>query len=148
MNSTIKELQKIEVHDKRISIIQSEIDRLEAAATNTTANYGGEVVAGSRNQDKMGDSAAEIADLRTAKSELNQKRNTYLMILNRIPEVVDKAKEASNQIDVLYKHYFEYKTFGEIAAEMHYGERNVCYIHGRALQSYAKLLEGVEDETL
>lgn len=145
MNPIIRELQKIRLYDKRISIMQNEIDRLRASATGITPAYGGEVVSSSHSQDKLGESVSAIVDLEKTIADLRRKRNSYLAILNRIPTVVDKPKEAENQIDVLYGHYFEYKSFRELACEMECSERKVCYIHGRALQSYGALMNGGVD---
>lgn len=141
MNSTIETLNRIKLDETRLFIIQKEIARLETSATSITPAYGGEVVSGSRNLDKLGDIVSEIADLRKSHHELLRRRNYYLSVINRIGEVVDDAHEAARQIDVLYKRYFEYMEFKEIASEMHFGKRTIEYIHGRALQSVEKLLE-------
>lgn len=141
MNSTIETLKKIQLDETRLFIIQKEILRLETSAMNVTPSYGGEVVSGSRNLDKMGEAVSEIADLRTAHSEILRRRNYYLSVINSIGEVVADPVEAERQITVLYKRYFEYQDFNEIASEMHFGKRTVEYIHGRALKSVEKILE-------
>lgn len=141
MNPVIQELHKIRIYDKKISIIQSEIERLEAGATNVVPQYGGEVVSGSHVQDKIGNSAAEIADLKTEIARLEQKRNDYRKILFRIPEIISNSEIAEKQIEVLYKRYFEYKNFYEITVEMNCSERQIFRIHGRALQSYGTLMK-------
>jgi DNA-directed RNA polymerase specialized sigma subunit len=45
-------------------------------------------------------------------------------------------------VKVLHKRYFEYKPWEQIACEMGYSYRNVCYIHGKALQAFEALMEG------
>lgn len=148
MNSTIEKLKKIKLDETRLFIIQNEILKLETSATSVTPAYGGEVVSGSRNLDKMGDAVSEIADLKAAHSELLRRRNYYLSIIDRIGEIVEDAEEAEKQITVLYKRYFEHLSFKAIASEMHFAERTVGYIHGRALQSVEKLLEEYEYEEM
>jgi hypothetical protein len=58
--------------------------------------------------------------------------------------VID-AVEHPDQKNVLVKRYINYEKWEAIALEMGYTYRNVCYIHGRALQAVERLLENRED---
>lgn len=56
-------------------------------------------------------------------------------------KILDQIQEATH-IAILYKRYFEYKQWEEIAVEMHYSYRGILKMHGRALQDFdAKLKE-------
>lgn len=141
INPVVRELQKIQLIDSQIMLMQSEIDRLRELATGTTPTYGSKVVSSTHNQDKMGASVAAIVDLEHTIADLSAERKRYLALLRRIPEVVDNPLEAKSQMDVLYGRYFAHKTVLEVAREIRCSERNVYSVHCRALHSYGELLK-------
>lgn len=51
--------------------------------------------------------------------------------------------ENADCVDVLYKRYFLFKKWEEIALEMNYTYRQVLRIHGRALIAFNKILKDV-----
>ncbi len=66
-------------------------------------------------------------------------------IRQEITAFTDKRHTITNQIqglgnakyiNILYKRYVEYKRFDEIAVEMHYSYRNICYIHRKAIKKF------------
>ena len=59
----------------------------------------------------------------------------YVTTKNRIIGEIQSLDNA-NHIDLLYKRYVEYKSFGEIAKEMNYEYYWVCRMHGYALQEF------------
>jgi DNA-directed RNA polymerase specialized sigma subunit len=136
-------LQQVRLCDTQINNKLEEVANLKDMVLNVTSSLGGEVVSGgSHSQDKLGDAVAKIV---TLEGDINKLIDSYINKKNYIRSVVDRLKN-SDQIDVLYKRYFCYKTWEEIACEMHMSYRNVCYIHGRALQSVDAILkEGVND---
>jgi DNA-directed RNA polymerase specialized sigma subunit len=95
-------------------------------------------VSGSGNQDKLGDSVAKIVDLQ---DEINQKIDKYVDLKREISALLEQIPDP-DQVKVLHKRYFEYKPWEQIACEMNYSYRNVCYIHGKALQAFEALMEG------
>lgn len=62
---------------------------------------------------------------KAAELEALEKRQEVFGVIYRIPGV---------EGDVLYGRYIELKSWDEIAREMHYSERGIFGIHGRALQ--------------
>ena len=65
-------------------------------------------------------------------SEFAAKRHT---IINQI-QGLDDAK----YLNILYKRYVEYKKLDEIAEEMHYSYRNICYIHRKAIKKFEETI--------
>ena len=59
---------------------------------------------------------------------------------NEVRELLERITNA-DQLDLLYKVYFQYQTLEQAACEMGYTYRNVCYIHGKALQEVERLLK-------
>ncbi len=71
--------------------------------------------------------------------------------INReIDRFADKKQEAGDMLkrledpkhfEVLHRHYILFESFEKIAVDMGYTYRNVCYLHGRALQVFQKVLD-------
>ena len=108
--------------------------------TKITATISPVAVSGTGSQDKLGDAVAKIVDLQ---EEINQKIDRYVDLKREISAVLEKLDDP-DQVKVLHKRYFEYKQWERIACEMNYSFRNVCYIHGKALQAVEAILEGGE----
>ena len=130
-------LKRIKLYDTHIDNKIAEVDRLEAMATKITQTLRDDAGGGSRSQDKIGDAAARIIDL---KRELNRDIDSFVDMKREIKVIVDKVDDA-NQLSVIYKRYFLYETFEQIACEMNMTFRNVCYIHGKALEAVEILLK-------
>lgn len=130
-------LKRIKLYDTHIDNKIAEVDRLEAMATKITQTLRDDAGGGSRSQDKIGDAAARIIDL---KRELNRDIDCFVDMKREIKVIVDKVDDA-NQLSVIYKRYFLYETFEQIACEMNMTFRNVCYIHGKALEAVEILLK-------
>jgi DNA-directed RNA polymerase specialized sigma subunit len=81
---------------------------------------------------------AKIVDLQ---EEINRKIDNYVDLKREISAVLEQMDDP-DQVKVLHKRYFEYKPWERIACEMSYSFRNVCYIHGKALQAVDAILEG------
>ena len=129
-------LKQIELCDIHISSKIEEVDKLRALATKVTSTLKADVVSGSMNQDKLGDAVAKIIDLQ---DDINKSIDRYIDLKNEISKIIEKVTDA-DQAAVLYKRYFLYERWEQIACEMNMTYRNVCYIHGRALQTVESLL--------
>lgn len=129
-------LEQVKLFDVRINNYLEELERLKSLVTKVTSTWKGDVVSGGGNQDKLGDAIARIVDLQ---HEVNQAIDDYVDKRNEIGAILDKIADP-DQLRVLYKRYFDGLTWEQIACDMHMTYRNVCYIHGRALQSVGKLL--------
>ena len=134
-------LRKIELLDAHINNRLNDLHTLRTLATKITATISPVAVTGSSGQDKLGDAVAKIVDLQ---EEINQKIDRFVDMKREISMVLEKVKDP-DQVKVLHKRYFEYKPWERIACEMNYSFRNVCYIHGKALQAVQEILEGGAD---
>lgn len=130
-------LQQVKLYDTHINVKLEELSRIKALTTKITPTLKQDVVSGSGNQDKLGDAVAKIVDL---EREINAIIDAYIKLKRQVNDVVDKVTDP-DQAAVLYKRYFLYERWEQIALEMNMTYRNVCYIHGKALLTIKKLLE-------
>lgn len=129
-------LRKVKLCDTHINNKLRELEDLKAMVTKITATWKDDVVSGGgRSQDKLGDAVSRIIDLQ---KEINQEIDNYVDLKRDIKGIIDQIKNA-DQVNVLYKRYFLYETFEKIACDMHMTYRNVCYIHGKALEAVKEL---------
>ena len=129
-------LKQIKLYDTHIDNKLEELKRLKDMVLRITSTMKDEVVSSSGNQDKFGDTMAKIVDLQ---DEINKTVDEYIDLKAGISAVVDLVTDA-DELAVLCKRYMQYKTWEQIADEMHMTYRNVCYIHGRALQTVNRLI--------
>lgn len=129
-------LRKVKLCDTHINNKLRELEDLKAMVTKITATWKDDVVSGGgRSQDKLGDAVSRIVDLQ---NEINQEIDNYVDMKREIKGIIDQIKNA-DQVNVLYRRYFLYETFEKIACDMHMTYRNVCYIHGKALEAVKEL---------
>lgn len=131
-------LQQIKLHDARIDRNLEELDNLRAMTTKITATWKDDVVSGTGNQDKLGAAVAKIVDLQ---AEIDKDIDAYIDMKRKVWDLLNGIKNPE-QLQILYKRYFKYEHWEQIACEMNMTYRNVCYIHGRALQAVSELLKG------
>lgn len=136
-------LQQIKLHDARINRNLEELDNLRAMTTKITATWKDDVVSGTGNQDKLGAAVAKIVDLQT---EIDKDIDAYIDMKRKVWDLLNGI-ENPEQLQILYKRYFRYEHWEQIACEMNMTYRNVCYIHGRALQAVTELLKGENNES-
>lgn len=138
MVSNAKEyLQKIKYYDRRIEAGLEEVERLEELVTRITPVLKADVVSSSGSQDKLGDTVAKIADLRT---QINRDTDAFVDLKREALAMLGKLKN-STYFEILDKRYVKYKTWEQIAVEMNYCYRNVTKLHGRALQAFGKVMK-------
>lgn len=131
-------LQQIELYDAHIRNKLEEITSLRSMIMHITSTLrpdGGFPSGGA--SDKVGDTVAKIIDM---ESEVNAAVDRFIDLKRDISRLVDRIKNP-DEIRLIHLRYFSYYSWEEIALEMGYTYRNVCYIHSRALQSVNKLLE-------
>jgi len=133
-------LRKIELLDVHINNKLSDLHALRTMVTKITATISPVAVSGSGSQDKLGDAVVKIVDLQ---NEINQKIDKYVDLKREISAVLEEVQDP-DQVKVLHKRYFEYKPWEQIACEMNCTFRNVCYIHGKALQAVDAVLDRKE----
>ena len=131
-------LMQVELYDTHINNKLEELARLKELTRHITSSIKDVPVSGGGNQDKLGSAIAKIVDL---ENEINEAVDAYIDKRREVGKTLELLEDA-DQVSVLHKRYFEYKAWEEIACEMHMTFRNVCYIHGRALQAVYVLLKG------
>lgn len=136
-NAAKEFLQQVKLCDMHINEKLEELERLKALTTKITSTWKTDVsVSGSGNQDKLGDAIAKIIDL---EADINKAVDEFVDKKKEVSMIIEKIQQP-DQVAVLYKRYFQFETWEQIACEMHMTYRNVCYIHGRALQTVEGLL--------
>lgn len=139
-NEAQEYLLQVQKLDSSIDSRLEQVAHLKAMTTKITTTLKQDVVSGSGNQDKIGDAIAKIIDL---ENEINGDIDAYVDKKREICRVIESVKDP-DQMVVLQKRYLLYEPWEQIALEMHCTYRNVCYIHGRALQTVAELMKGKE----
>ena len=130
-------LQQIKLYDTHINNKLSELSRLKELVTSITATWKDDVVSGSGSKDRLGDTIAKIVDL---EDEVNKAIDKLIDKKNQIGSILEQLKDPDH-VAVLHKRYVLYMTWEEIAYDMHMTYRNVCYIHGRALQAVEEIIK-------
>lgn len=136
-NRAKQELQKIKLIDTQIDSMLAEVSQIRSMAMKVTASIGGEGGSGSYGGDKLGDAVARIVDL---EEEIDRKIDELLDRKKKWLELIYDIGDPS-YIKVLHRRYFLYETFERIATETDYSYRNVCYIHGKALQKLNEMID-------
>ena len=140
MRNAKEYLSQIRRYDTMIDSMLDEVDSLYAMVTRITPVLKDDVVSGGGQQDKMGNAIAKIVDL---KERINREIDQLVDIKREAADLLAKVSDP-NHYKVLHKRYILYETFEQIAIEMGYSYRNICYIHGRALQAFGKILHEEE----
>lgn len=135
-------LNRINWLDKRINAMQEDIRWLEESATRITPTLKEDVVSCSGSQDKVGDAASKIADL---KAECEKAMIELAAERDKIARQLKQIRNAE-YFEILHKRYMENKKIDDIATEMHYSTRWVQKLHRRALIAFKRVLEA-ERET-
>ncbi len=138
VNEVKEYLEQIQLCDKKINNMIEELSRLNALAFKVTSSLKQVAVFSSGTQDKVGDAVARIVDMQR---EINDEIDNFCDKKAEVRSIINQVKDP-DQLDVLSKRYLLYESLEQIACEMGFTYRNVCYIHGRALQTVAELMKG------
>lgn len=137
MNDAKSFLQQVELCDSHINRKLAELAQLKELATKVTSTWKQDVVSGGGSQDKLGDIVAKIVDTEAA---IDQAIDDFVDKKNAVNSVIEQINNA-DYVSVLYKRYFEYKTWERIACEMNFTYQWVCKLHGRALQAVENIMK-------
>lgn len=137
-------LQQVKQCEVRIQIKMEELEQLKAFTTKVTSTLSDVSVSGTKNNDKMGDAIVKIIELQ---NDINCEIDRLVDLKKEVCAVLDKVSN-EDQHTVLYKRYVLFKTFEKIACEMNMTYRNVCYIHGRALQAVERIMKVEGDNAI
>lgn len=114
--------------------LDAEINQLEQAKrnmldtiTNTTPNYGGEVVSGTRNPHKY-DAYVEYCE------KIDRRIDALYAIKEEIQDAIAMVSDNTQRI-VLISRYINFYTWEQIAVKLNYSRQGVLKIHTSALKS-------------
>lgn len=141
-NPTQEYLKQVKLCDAHINNKLEELAHLKALATKITTTLKQDNVFGGGFGDKVGDVVSRIVDMQ---DEINQAVDAYVDKKKEVKAVIEKVTDP-DQLNVLLKCYILHESLEQIACEMGFTYRNVCYIHGRALQAVAAVMESEEKE--
>lgn len=136
-NSAKDFLKQVQLYDMHINEKLEEMEHLKALTLKITATWKQDTISGSGNLDKLGDAVSKIVDL---ENEINKAIDIYIDKKKVVNAVIEQIQDP-DQVAVLYKRYFQYESLEQIACELHCTYRNVCYIHGKALQAVSLLID-------
>lgn len=130
-------LNQIRMLDIKINDGMEELAQLKAMATKVTAALGDEVVASSKNHDKMADVIAKIIKLQI---DLNRDVDKYVDIKREAVDLLSGVENPTHY-KILHSRYVLYKTWEQIACEIGFSYQWVCQLHGVALLEFEKILK-------
>lgn len=130
-------LQQVKQCEVRIQIKMEDLEQLKAFTTKVTSTLSDVSVSGTKNNDKLGDAIVRIIELQ---NDINCEIDRLVDLKKEVCAVLDEVSN-EDQHTVLYKRYVLFKCWEQIACDMNMTYRNVCYIHGRALQAVQRILE-------
>ena len=146
-NTAKKYLNQAKRCDALINNKKEELEWLFGMATKVTGSFGGEIVSGSKSQDKIGDIMAKIIDLQREINcdidRLVDKRQEINTLIDSVPDYEEMRVLRLVYIGLWNKEEAstQYPTWKEIAHKLHTSERTVQRIHGRALQTIERILK-------
>lgn len=135
-----KRLKQIKWLDAQIDGLIQDLADAQAKATKVTSAISPVVVSRSTDPDQLEAGVMKIIEL---KKQINQKIDEFVDRKREMESIIEKVEDA-DQVKVLRKRYFEYKSWEQIAVEVGCKYRNVHYIHGDALKVVEALLKGGE----
>lgn len=136
-NPTQEYLLQVKLCDAHINNKLEELAQLKALATKVTSTLKQDAVSGGGFGDKVGDVVSRIIDMQ---NEINAAIDEYVDKKKEVKRIIEKVTNP-DQLNVLLKCYILHESLEQIACEMGYSYRNICYIHGRALQAVAAVME-------
>lgn len=132
-------LQSIKAADTLISEMMQECDRLADMRYQITQKLKPVMVTGG-GKGGFTDASDKIVDL---EREITERIDQYIDLQREAGALLRKLKNPKHY-KVLHKHYVMFESLEKIAVDMNYCYRNVCYLHGRALQAFQRVLDARE----
>lgn len=132
---TAKEyLSQIRLFDECINQKISELEDLKRSRTVISAvDYSKEKNSGNRpNEATFVKLSDKIIDL---SAEINREIDFFISEKHKIINQIQQIKD-TRHMQVLYKHYVEYKGFEDIASEMNYVYQYIIELHIKALKTF------------
>lgn len=123
--------------DQRVNSKLRQVDSLRDLATRATSTLGTEPVSGTRNVHRLEDTIDKIIDL---ENEINAEIDRLVDLKRDVMATISKVQDP-NCLMLLELRYLSFKSWDDIAADMHFGSRWVHILHSKALSAVEKILE-------
>lgn len=94
-----------------------------------------EKVQSTKDPDKFTDPVSKIIEL---EKEINKDIDNLIDLKCEARKSIEQLNDDREKL-VLYKRYFENKTFEQISVELNYSWRHIHRLHSSALQNFAKI---------
>ena len=130
-------LEKIITIDNLINCKIAQIKDLRDGLSYVGSNLSSDKVQSSIDPDKFTNTISKIIDL---ESEINRDIDRLVDYKKTARELIEKLDSDTQKI-ILYKRYFEGKTFETISVECGYSWRQTHRIHSKALQRLNEVIE-------
>lgn len=129
-------LNKIRTVDIMVECKLEQVKRLREQLTGGAIRCDKEKVQSSIHEDTMANTVAKIIEL---EKQINADID---LLVDYKTEARELIEQLSNDIEkiILYKRYFDNKTFEQISVECNYGWRHTCRLHGNALNNLNKIM--------
>lgn len=137
MSEAKEYLERIKWYDVLIDSKLEELATLNGMVKRITPVMNTTGGGASGNQDKLGDTIAKIVDLQ---EEINRDVDVFVDMKKEASKLLKKVKRPEFY-QVLHKRYILGESLERITLDMGYTHRGMCYLHGRALQAFGKVLE-------
>ena len=128
-------LNKIRHIDMMIDCKCSQIKDLRDRLTSISCPMGGEKVQSTKDPDKFTDPVSKIIEL---EQEINEDIDNLVELKCEARKSIEQLNDDREKL-VLYKRYFENKTFEQISVEMNYSWRRIHQFHSDALMQLEML---------
>lgn len=130
-------LKSIKAADTMIKEMLKECDQVGDMRYRITQQLKLVTVSGGGSRGGFTNASDKLVDL---ERDITQKINQFID-LKREAGVLLRRLDNPQHYKVLHQHYVMFESFERIAVDMGYSYRNVCYLHGRALQAFQRVLD-------
>lgn len=130
-------LRNIKKADAIINEKLKELDQLRGMRYKVTQALKPVMVSGGGSHGGFADASVRIIDL---EREIDKEIDRFVDLKREAGALLRKL-ENPQHYRVLHQYYVMFESFERIAVDMGYSYRNVCYLHGRALQAFQRVLD-------
>lgn len=130
-------LKSIKRMDTFINGMIKERDQLRGMRYKITQTLNPVKVSGGGTNEGFTGASNRLLDL---EDEINREVDRFADLKREAGELL-KQLDDPKHYEVLHRHYILFESFEKIAVDMDCTYRNACYLHGRALQVFQKVLD-------
>lgn len=133
-------LKSIKKADAIINEKLKECDQLRGMRYKITQTLKPVMVSGGGSHGGFTDASDRVIDL---EREIDKEVDRFVDLKREAGALLAQL-ENPKHYKVLHRYYIQFDSLEQIAVDMKYTYRNVCYLHGRALQAFQKVLDAHE----